>query len=42
MNLEEIFICACIWRTEINYLENKNGRGWVQLGGELVRVRLRL
>ena len=20
------------WRTELNYLENKNGRGWVQLG----------
>ena len=20
----------CIWRTEINYLENKNGHSWVQ------------
>ena len=32
MKLEKIFICACIWRTEIKYLENKNGHGWVQLG----------
>ena len=33
MNLETIYVCACIWRTEIlNYLENKNGHGWVQLG----------
>ena len=31
MNLEKINVCAYIWRTEINYLENKNGHGWVQL-----------
>ena len=31
MNLEEIYVRACIWRTEINYLENKNCYGWVQL-----------
>ena len=24
--------CACIWRTEINSLENKNSLDWVQLG----------
>ena len=32
MNLEKIYVCACIWRIEIKYLENKNGHGWVQLG----------
>ena len=32
MNLEKIYICAVIRRTEINYSENKNGHGWVQLG----------
>ena len=32
MNLEKIYVCACIKRIEINYLENKNGHGWVQLG----------
>ena len=29
------------WRTELNYLENKNGRGWMQLGeGRGFMVRL--
>ena len=32
MNLEKIFVCAYIWRKEINYLQNKNGHGGVQLG----------
>ena len=32
MNLEKIYVCACIWITEINYLENKNGHVLVQLG----------
>ena len=27
--LRKIHVCACIWRTEINYLENKNGHDWV-------------
>ena len=31
MNLEKIYVFACIFRTEINYSENKNGHGWVQL-----------
>ena len=31
MNLEKIYVCTCIWRLEINYLENKNGHGCVQL-----------
>ena len=31
MNLEKIYVCAFIWRTEINYLKNENGHGWVQL-----------
>ena len=31
MNLEKLYLCVCIWRTDINYLENKNGHGWVQL-----------
>ena len=29
MNLEKIYVCA--WRLEINYLENKNGHGWMRL-----------
>ena len=28
----KIYVCVCIYRTEIRYLENKNGHGWVQLG----------
>ena len=32
MNLDKIYVCSCISRTEMNYLENKNGHGWVQLG----------
>ena len=32
MNPEKIFVCACIWRTEINYLQN-NGHDRVHLGG---------
>ena len=32
MNLQKIYILsAVIRRTEIYYLENKNGHGWVQL-----------
>ena len=31
MNLEKIYVRTLIWRTEINYLENKNGHGWVQV-----------
>ena len=31
VNLKKIYVCACIWRTEINYLENKNGHSWAQL-----------
>ena len=31
MNLEKIYVSACIWRTKINYLENENGHGLVQL-----------
>ena len=31
MNLGKIYVYACVWRTEINYLENKNGHEWVQL-----------
>ena len=33
MNLEKIYVCACIWRTEIKYLVYKNGHSWVQIGG---------
>ena len=35
MNHEKIYVhvCYCIWRKDIiNYLENKNRHGWVQLG----------
>ena len=34
MYLEKMYVhvCACIWRTELNYLENKNGLSWVQRG----------
>ena len=32
-NIENIYVCTCIWRLEITYLENKNGHGWVRLGG---------
>ena len=31
MNLEKIYICACIWRGEINYLERGGGYGMVDL-----------
>ena len=31
MNIEKIYVCAGVWSTEINYLENKNGHGWLQL-----------
>ena len=31
MNLEKMYVRTWIWRTEINYLENKNGHGWVQV-----------
>ena len=47
MSLEKIYVCACILRTEINYLENKN-RSWLcstrvdgmQEGRGLTRVGL--
>ena len=44
MSLENIFVYACMWRTEINYLENKNGNGWMHIGegGGGVQVNLRL
>ena len=48
MNLEKIFVCTCIWRTEVNYSENKNGHGWVQVGWTVLgkgvesKVNLRL
>ena len=29
--LQKIYVCAVIRRTRINYAENKNGHGWVQL-----------
>ena len=38
MNRGKIYVCACIWKTEINYLVNKNGHDWVegmQLGEEI-------
>ena len=38
MNRDKIYVCSCIWKTEINYLVNKNGHDWVegmQLGEEL-------
>ena len=38
MNLEKIYACACIKRTEINNLENKNGHGWVQIGWTVCNV----
>ena len=29
MNHEKMYVCVCILITELNYLENKNVRGWI-------------
>ena len=33
MNHEKMYVCVCILITELHYLENKNVRGLIQLGG---------